>query len=491
MPLSFTDIKFLNSGELGLGGPPTIELEDRLFKDVSEFEVENGKTDYKCVYIQNLNQLDSMFNFSINVTDRNYSNVSIGFPGIYRCNINCDNFFDFKREEQLLTFTYSSSITQQCFFDLKYKDKVMTITWDSQHIGNSNHNLYLPCQIKRGMVDPSILGLISSDCDDVCLESCDIDLDITLQSQDCNGSSCTLTLLLKYPKGRYYEFLVLDTTPKQDLLSFPDSIFLYDPNFNLSSSRIEKGGPINVVADPIENTINIPKFDGADLDFFDNNEFIILKELKPNEFFPVWVKRQILLSTEKTPEDGFSFNIEAYSTLETTLPPTTSPFITVLDQYVNTATDSIDAVQGRVYWQYFKSGYTGRLTNIELCFSKESDGSLFGQGQLRIFNGFDGNSSPNPINTIYSSPISVNIISSGLNWNNYDLNLEVNRGQLYIIAYYPRFSHKIMVNKNNCYSCGVSGIDNVPNSSNDLLFKTYVYTNMDDQDSDSSLCVCE
>ena len=52
-------------------------------------------------------------------------------------------------------------------------------------------------------------------------------------------------------------------------------------------------------------------------------------------------------------------------------------------------------------------------------------------------------------------------------------------------------SHKIMINNNDCYSCGVSGIDNVPNLSTDLLFKTYVYTNMEDQDSDSSLCVCE
>jgi hypothetical protein len=490
MPLSFTDIKFLNSGELGLGGPPTIELGDRLFKDVSEFEVENGKTDYKCIYIQNLNQVDSMFNFSVNATDRNYSNVSIGFPGIYRCDFNCDNFFDFKREEQLLTFTYSSSLTQQCVFDLKYNDKVSTITWDSQHVGNPNHNLYLPCQIKRSIVDPTIFGLISSDCD-VCLQTCDTGLDITVQSQDCTGPSCVLTLLLKYPKGKYYDFLVLDTSPKQDLVSFPDSVFLYDPDFSLSSSRIEKGGPINVIADSIENTINIPKFDGMDIDFFDNNEFIVLKELKANEFFPVWVKRQILLSTEKTPEDGFSFNIEAYSTLETTLPPTTSPFITILDQYVQRQTGSIDAVQGKVYWQYFKSGYTGRLTNIELCFSKDSEGSLFGQGHLRIFRGLDNNSSPSPVNIIYSSPISVNITSSGLNWNNYDLNLEISQGQSYIIAYYPKFSHKIMVNNNNCYSCGVSGVDNVPNSSVDYLFKTYIYTNIDDQDSDASLCVCD
>jgi len=488
MPLSFTDIKFLNSGESGLGGPPTIELEDRLFKDVSEFEVENGKTDYKCIYIQNLNPTDSMFNFSINATDRNYSNVSIGFPGIYRCNVNCDNFFDFKREEQLLTFNYSSSLDQQCYFDLEYKGRFINITWDSQHIGNPNHNLYLPCQIKRGIVDPSMLGLINTDCEDVCFE-CDLDLDITLVSQNCNDSLCTLTLLLKYPKGKYYDFLELDTSPKQDLLSFPDSVFIYDPDFSMNSSRIEKGGPINVVAEPIENTLNVPKFNGTDVDFFENNEFVVLRELKAGEFFPVWVKRQILLSTEKTPEDGFSFNIEAYSTLETTLPPTTIPFVTVLDQDVAIQTGFVEATQGKVYWQYFKSGYTGRLTNIEICFSKEGEGSLFGQGHLRIFKGVDENLAPDPVNVIYSSPISVNISSSGLNWNNYDLNLEVVQGNSYIIAYYPKFFHRIMVNENNCYPCGIFGIDRVPEPQLDLLFKTYVNTNMD-ADSDVSSCIC-
>jgi hypothetical protein len=489
MTLSFTDIKFLNSGDLGLGGPPTIELEDRLFKDVTEFDVENGKTDYKCLYIQNLNQFNSMFNFSLNVTDRNYSNVTMGLPGVYRCGFNCSNFFDFSREEQILTFTYSSQINQQCFFDLKYNNKLSTITWESQNIFNPNHNLFLPCQIKRSIVDPAGLDLVGSECDDICLD-CDIDLDIIIQSQNCSGNSCVLTLIIKYPRGRYYDFLELDTSPKEDLLSFPDSVFLQDFDFSLSSSRIEKGGPINVIADSIDNTLNIPKFEGSDIEFFDNDEFIVLKELKPNEFFPVWIKRQVLLGTDRTPEDGFSFNIEAYSTLETTIPPTTSAFVTVLDQYVLNSTNSIDAIQGKVYWQYFKSGYTGRLTNVELCFSKEGSGSLFGQGNLRIFKGTTDYGAPRPENIIYSSPISVNIGSDGLNFNNYDLNLSVNKGDLYIIAYYPRFSHKILINENNCYTCGVFGIDSISNNNIDMLFKTYVNTNMD-QDSDSVNCVCE
>lgn len=486
MALQITDIKFLSSGDSGLGGPiSNIELENRLFKDVSEVEADKGNIDYKCLYIKNINSLDSMYRFSVNATDRGQSDILLGFPGVFRCTSNsCTEIFDFSREEQILTFNYKKNITGS--FELRYNQKRFTITWDSAHMTNPGHSLYLPSQIKKGIIDPAGLDLLDNE----------NNLECTIyEDNNCGPDRCILKISLKYPKGRYYDFLILVTGAV--VFQDPDSIFFSDVNFSLTNTRQKKGGPINLVADTIENTKNIPKFDGSNIEFFNNSESIQFEELKAGEFIPVWVKRVVPPSSSKVSEDAFTLNITAYSTLETTIPPTTLPFVTVQDQAMEITNDMISTIPGKFYWQYFKAGFTGKLRNVELGFSRDQNGALSGQGRLRIYKGDSSFTPPQSSNLMYSGSINVSIPTNGfVNWNNYELSLPSSFGldiledNYYIIAYYPNFIHKILTNNSNCYICGVHGVDSVIQINKDMLFRTFVYTNME-VDSDTTSCsVC-
>jgi len=510
MALTNQDIKFFNSGtgnNLGLGGEISpIELQDRLFKDVSETQVENGFIDYKCVYIKNISPTDTMYKFSVNVTDNGYSDVQVGFPGVTRCSDNnCSQIFNLSYEEQIYTFDYSSGITGE--LDLFYGDssnnKYLPITWNSNTITGINNNNYLPCQIKRGLLEREIID-IPPGCSDVC--TCNFDLEIYLDyingclpASNCSCVSdstwndngrlkCSLQLRIKFPEGRRHELL---TMPIPDELSRgPDSVF-NNGKLQLSNTLVnKKGGPINLTAESISSSTTIPKFNGSDITFFNNSETIVFDELKPGDYLPVWVKRIVIPRTDKISDDGFTFNITAYSTPNTTIPPTTTPFVNVIDQKQDQGSVRENAESGKVYWQTFRAGYTGNLTNIELGFTKDDVGTLSGKGDLRIYKGNSTGSPPQSSDILYSSGrsgINITIINNDLNWNNYEIsNVSVKEGDYYIIAYTPRFNHKLLLNGNNCYSCGVFGVDLISRPQQDMLFKTYVYTNMSgDGDSDN------
>jgi hypothetical protein len=598
MSLTYNDIKFYNSGSgsnIGLGGEISqIELQERLFKDVNETQVENGLIDYRCLYIKNISNIragsagETFYRFSLNASDKGYSDIMIGFPGGKRSS----GFPDFKSEEQILNFSYSSGISGT--FDLFYDSKAYEINWDYQHITNPNHNLYLPCQIKKLLVD---IGLVDTNCADICnltrkinsisrtgnivtvntgdahgysssdkivinidnvntnstysifnttdsspaiitvlsstqftyttstsgeiqlgakgtfrlASNCQTDLEVTIESinecapeaqcacfsdplwNDGGKLKCTLQLKLKYPKGRYYNFLVIPTPDPVDIAG-SNNIF-NSGKIELKSIRLVKGGPINATAETISSSTNTPKHQGSDIVFFNNSETINFETFKPGEYIPVWVKRIVSPTTQKIADDGFTFNIVGYSTPNTTVPPTTLPNVTILDQKQEIWNLKETVEQGKVYWQYFRAGYSGILTNVELGFSKTDFGSLNGKADLRIYKGdSNGQTPPSENNIIYSSGrsgINVVITTNELNWNSYDLgnsqNLQLEKGKRYIIAYTPRFNHQILLNNNNCYSCGTHGVDSTIKPQLDMIFRTWIYTNMD-ADSDVNSC---
>jgi hypothetical protein len=508
MALSSTDIKFYNSGSgsnIGLGGTISpVELQDRLFSDVKEIQADQGLTDYRCLYIKNISDItkipgETMYKFSIGIIDNNYSDISMGFPGITRA-ASSPGTPVFSREEQTLLFNYSQGIDG--VLEFIYQNKPFSVIWDSQNIINPGHNRYLPCQMIRGLID---IGIVDTSCLQDSTDCCQADgLDITMDYLNCindplwNDSGklkCSLRLRIEYPEGRAYSLLSMPI-PDPELIVGTESVF-NSGKIELSENiRQKKGGPINATPDPITSFEEIPKYQGSNIVFFDDGESLELGNLKAGEYIPVWIKRIVNTGAEKVADDGFRFEITAYNTPNTTVPPTTLPYFQLVDQKQISWSIKEDVVSGRVYWQYFKAGYSGNLTNVELGFTKNDSGTLSGRADLRIYKGnSNGTSPPQPNDIIYSSGrggISVSITTNDLNWNNYDLgssqSLSLEKDKYYIIAYTPRFNHQLLLNNNNCYLCGSHGVDDASKPQLDMVFRTTMFTNMDTDSDNCNSC---
>jgi hypothetical protein len=476
MAISSSDIIFFRSGDFGLGGEiSATQLEDRLFKDVPAEEVASGTSDYMCLYIKNNNQNDSMYRFGVNATDYNYSDVQIGFPGTSRCiDPNCSEIFKFSREKQKIVFIYKENIFGE--FRLFIGSTYMNISWFPNSILDPTSNSYLPCQIKRGLAQ-----LFSHSCNDVCSSTCQLDIDVTIDSgyPICGPSTpgqidCTLNLTIEFPAGKSYDLIKLERPI--DFFLEPDYIF-NNGRFDFTSSRLFYGGPINSTAKLISNTKIVPQdFNNSEITFFNNSETIVFEELSPGDYLPVWVKRLIPAGSVNVLDDGFTFNISTYNTLETTQPPTTAPFVLVDDQKQETFTELITTEIDKSYWQVFKAGYTGKLRIVQLGFYGTTDPEV-GSGHLRLYK----EATPQIFNVIYSSPISVTILPgqpAGVTWNTYSLNIDVEKDKEYTIGYFPKFAHRLPLNGNNVYLNGYFGIDTTSNPNKDMLFRTQVFTNM-------------
>lgn len=79
----------------------------------------------------------------------------------------------------------------------------------------------------------------------------------------------------------------------------------------VTPSIIQKGSPINSIADPIDTTEAVP----ANVGFFKPTEIspITIPYLLPSEGFPVWVKRTIANNDSAVENDGFTFRFKANS----------------------------------------------------------------------------------------------------------------------------------------------------------------------------------
>jgi len=268
MSLSISDITFTFSGgsinsdpNNSLGGEPSVQpiLNKRLFDDVSNAETKSGVIDYRCFYVNNESNVDSLYNALIY--------VAYTVPGEVTVQLG----FDLSNERQNLTVANATSITSGSF--------TLTYTDTSNHdiIVNYDANL----SIWSGNLQTAIRSIANLE-------------DVTVSGL-LSGSSATFEIdFVGAASKRHHEVLVLKAGGNNLVSSQLTTI---------SAAKSVNGGPINRVADVIDvDTTNPNNI------VFDSTASV--GDIRPLDSIPVWIKRIVPVNTPAIENDGFVLRIK-------------------------------------------------------------------------------------------------------------------------------------------------------------------------------------
>lgn len=265
MTIAASDISIVLSGgsynvnpDNSLGGDPsnvTVSNSiNNLFADISQDELDNGLTDYRCIYIFNNSTVDSFFDIELYV-DFQISDGSTIQIGV-------------KEATDVQTLTITGTVSGGSF-TVAYDDDNVVVNWDvDPDVWASNFETELN--------DLSALnGVVVEATQSVGLTTFEIRFEgdsddrnhplLELVSDDLTGSS------------------------------------------SISITKTTEGSPINTVASAIASKTTTP----AGVVFADTDELttIALTYLGPEDGVPVWVKR-ITAAGEPPIQDGFSLKIK-------------------------------------------------------------------------------------------------------------------------------------------------------------------------------------
>lgn len=268
MPVSSGDIVFILSGGSGntdpnasLGGAPssTSITSNRLFDNVSEDEIEIGHIDYRCFYVANNNDIDTLY--------------SVRLKAISEVEEGADVVFGVPQADEVQNIIVSSSTASSpsggnVVFTHEGSDA--TAAWHS-NIGTWAQN------IENALNSLSHLSEVS-----------------------VSGSHSFSTT---YTASFTVTFAGEDGGRNQELITLNANNLSGSGVFSLSFATITQGAPINTEAQtiPFETT---PPF-GISFGTSD----IEIGDLGPDDMFPVWLKRTTTASVTALQNDGITFRI--------------------------------------------------------------------------------------------------------------------------------------------------------------------------------------
>ena len=273
MTLSTSDVSFTFSGgstnsdpEKSLGGDPSLQpiLNKRLFDNISSEETKAGRVDYRCLYINNDSNVDSLYSAVVY--------VAYTVPG----DVTVQLGFDFSTERQNLTVTNSNFITGGSF-TLVYSDTNNTdvvVNWDSD-LSIWAGNLQTALRNVNNLDDLIVSGFSSTGFSEEASVTFEIDFVGTA-------------------KQRYHEPLALKSGGN-NLISSQSNI--------ISVSKSVNGGPINRVADVID-------FDTTPPNGIVFSASALLGDIRPLDSIPVWIKRIVPSNSSAVENDGFVLRIK-------------------------------------------------------------------------------------------------------------------------------------------------------------------------------------
>ena len=275
MTITSNDIKLFCSGgltnndpDLCLGGDmsTTFFTTDRLFDYISGNQTQNGYIDYRCVYYNNGSSTDSLYNAKVFISNEvlGGSDVLIGM--------------EINNERQDIYITNATSVASGTF-TLMFYDYFTDS--DIQFTVNQNPNINIWASNFQTSIR-SISGL-----EDVVVTGSFIGSTAYFQIS-FNGTAAS----------RYYEII--------QFVAFSQSFL--DVNSNLTIQKIIDGGPKLKTAYDIGNEITAPTnviFQSTSL-----NSPISIGNLKPNEYFPIWIKRIVTSNTSPKENDGFTIKLK-------------------------------------------------------------------------------------------------------------------------------------------------------------------------------------
>lgn len=268
MAVSSGDIVFVLSGgatnsdsDSSLGGAPssTPIASNRLFDNVSEEETSDGHTDYRCFYVANNNIADTLHNAKLQVNSEvvGGANITFGVP----------------QADEVQNITISSSTSSSPSggtIVLSHEGSDATAAWDS-NIGTWAQN------IENALNSLSHLSEIT-----------------------VSGSHTFSTI---YTASFTVTFTGADGNRNQELLELSSNNLTGSATFSINFATIAEGAPINAEAQviPFESTTPFGiTFGTTDIDIGD---------LRPDDLFPVWLKRVTSAGTEALQNDGITLRV--------------------------------------------------------------------------------------------------------------------------------------------------------------------------------------
>lgn len=270
MTLSANDITFTLSGGIGnadplssLGGESSVHgfPARRLFTDITENQAEEGYTDFRCFYINNESDVDTLHDAGIYISQEieNGGSVRLGFS--------------FQNERQDITIGNGVAVTGGSF-EIKYTTAVddyeITVDWIDGQTNWAN-------SLQDGLRSiPNLEGVT-----------------VTAES-----SGSTLVFHVDFvgtAKNRYHDVLELVSNNLIGSVSF-------------LITKVVPGGPINQPADEID----LPTTPPNNITFIQTTAGTAasIGNFRPLDSVPVWVRRSIPANTDAMDGDGFTIEIK-------------------------------------------------------------------------------------------------------------------------------------------------------------------------------------
>jgi len=260
--ITANDIVFVFSGSTGnydpfesLGGDPSnVEIADisqNLFNSLTDSQLKTGLVDYRCFYIFNQNDTETLYDVSIYVQNITATSCLIGV----------------NKQNDTQKITLSGPATGGNLV-LSYEDQTFTVTFSVNMTTLANNFV-------SALNNIGLLGVTAV--------------------AEANTGYYTVTIVFEDDSGYKYH----------PLLELVDNNLTPATDFFIS--KTQNGSPINIIT-PKTATVLI-KPENIQFASFAETQPLTLGSLRPFEGFPVWLQRTIEPGTSKSDNQTFTFKI--------------------------------------------------------------------------------------------------------------------------------------------------------------------------------------
>ena len=268
MAVSTGDIAFVLSGgssnvlsEASLGGAPSSAVisSNRLFDNVSEDEATDGNIDYRCFYVANNNSTDTLYSVQLAIVSEVADGATITF-GVPQAD----------EVQNIIVSSSNANSPSGGSLVLTHEGLDATANWDS-NIGNWALN------IQNALNSLSHLS------------------EVTVSGSHSFSNPYTASFIVTFTGN--------DGNRNQEILALDANNLTGSATFSVSFTTLTEGAPMNAEAQTIPFETTTPfgiTFSSADL---------AIGDLRPDDLFPVWVKRTTVAGTEALQDDGVTFRI--------------------------------------------------------------------------------------------------------------------------------------------------------------------------------------
>ena len=263
MTIASSDLVYVFSGgtsnfdpNLSLGGDPSSvaigDISNNLFDLLDANQLQEGIVDYRCFYIFNQNDTETLYDFSVYVQNTSVVSCLVGL----------------KKQNEIQKITLSGSPTTGNII-MDYNDEQFTVEF-------SPDPNQLALNFQQQLVDLGLLG--------------------TTVTAESKTGYYTVTITFGGDSGyKYHPLMKLIANN----LSPATSFFI---------EKIQEGSPINMIFPKTPNLTTAPE----NIEFFQATptEPLLLASLRPYEGIPIWLKRIVPAATSKNDNLHFSFKIK-------------------------------------------------------------------------------------------------------------------------------------------------------------------------------------